>query len=70
MVLANVQSRSCDADLGARLRLAVGRMFYVRRQLADGRGWTLTVQCEMPRTPTRDLMEGNSFSPQFELDSR
>ena len=34
MVLANVQSRSCDADLGARLRLA-GRMFYVRRQLAE-----------------------------------
>ena len=35
MVLAIVQPRSCDADLGARLRLAVGRMFYVRRQLAE-----------------------------------
>jgi hypothetical protein len=31
----HVQPRSCDADLGARLRLAVGRMFYVRRQLAE-----------------------------------
>jgi len=35
----------------------------------SGRGWALIVQRERPRTPIRDSMEGNRFSPQLELDS-
>jgi predicted DNA-binding protein (UPF0251 family) len=45
-----------------------------RRQLAEllrkARVDGLIVQREIPRTPIRDLMEGNSFSPQTEFGGR